>query len=205
MNAAAAKKSNTSGTGAGADPSQDSRAPVAPMSQHTAVQNQANSMDQQDAANGLFMLANATAGVQNNQFAVPPQPVAVNASQPQSQETSPTTGGRGGRNQNGSIASSGHGFSEMSGISDEEDSKPATRNRGKRPATGRNSAATNGRRKADDTSTKQPPAKKVRAQPQSLSGGDSDEELNIKEEQYHADGKKMTDEDKRKNFLERNR
>ena len=36
-------------------------------------------------------------------------------------------------------------------------------------------------------------------------GMDSEEETNIKEEQYHENGKKMTDEEKRKNFLERNR
>ena len=39
-----------------------------------------------------------------------------------------------------------------------------------------------------------------------IDGMDSEEEQpNIKEEQYHPDGKKMTDEEKRKNFLERNR
>lgn len=39
-----------------------------------------------------------------------------------------------------------------------------------------------------------------------MDGMDSEEEQsNIKEEQYHPDGKKMTDEEKRKNFLERNR
>ena len=207
MNAAASKKVDASGAGAGsgAGSNQDTRAPVAPMNQAAASQNQPNSLDQQDAANGLFMLANATAGVQNNQFAVPQQPAAVNASQPQSQEASPQVGRRGGRTQNGSIGSSGPGFSEMSGVSDDEDSKPATRNRGKRAAPGKSGGAANGRRKADDTPAKQPPAKKQRPAPQSLSGGDSDEEINMQEDQYHADGKKMTDEDKRKNFLERNR
>lgn len=205
MNAAASNKINASGASANAGPSQDSRAPVAPMSQTATTQNQPNSLDQQDAANGLFMLANATQGVQNNQFAVPQQPAAVNASQPQSQETSPQVGRRGGGTHNGSIGSSGQGFSEMSGVSEEEDNKPATRNRGKRAATGKNGGAANGRRKADDSSAKQPAAKKQRTAPQSLSGGDSDEEMNMKEDQYHADGKKMTDEDKRKNFLERNR
>ena len=203
MNAAASKKVDTSG--AGASSTQESRAPVAPMSQAPTSQNQPNSLDQQDAANGLFMLANATQGVQNNQFAVPQQPAAVNVSQSQSQGTSPQVGRRGGRNNNGSIGSSAQGFSEMSGISEEEDNKPATRNRGKRAAVGKNSSATNGRRKADETPVKQPPAKKQRTAPQSLSGGDSDEEINMKEDLYHADGKKMTDEDKRKNFLERNR
>ena len=202
MNAAAAKKLETSG--AGVTTAKEARAPVAPMSQSTTA-NGPNSLDQQDAANGLFMLANATQGVQNNQFAVPQQPAAVNTSQPQSQETSPTVGRRGGRIQNGSIGSSGHGFSGLSGESEEEDSKPATRNRGKRTNTGRSTGTANGRRKTEETPPKQPANKKARTQAQSLSGGDSDEEMDIKEEQYHADGKKMTDEDKRKNFLERNR
>jgi len=34
---------------------------------------------------------------------------------------------------------------------------------------------------------------------------DSDEDMNIKDEDTHKDGRKMTDEEKRKNFLERNR
>ena len=39
-----------------------------------------------------------------------------------------------------------------------------------------------------------------------MDGSDSEEEqANIKEEQFHNDGRKMTDEEKRKNFLERNR
>ena len=34
---------------------------------------------------------------------------------------------------------------------------------------------------------------------------DSEDESNIKEEEYDSKGRKMTDEEKRKNFLERNR
>ena len=34
---------------------------------------------------------------------------------------------------------------------------------------------------------------------------DSDDETNVKEEEYDSKGRKMTDEEKRKNFLERNR
>jgi ATF/CREB family transcription factor len=38
-----------------------------------------------------------------------------------------------------------------------------------------------------------------------MDDGDSDDENNIKEEEYDSKGRKMTDEEKRKNFLERNR
>ena len=34
---------------------------------------------------------------------------------------------------------------------------------------------------------------------------DSDDEQNVKEEEFDSKGRKMTDEEKRKNFLERNR
>jgi ATF/CREB family transcription factor len=38
-----------------------------------------------------------------------------------------------------------------------------------------------------------------------MMGGDSDDDMDIKDEDTHKDGRKMTDEEKRKNFLERNR
>lgn len=114
----------------------------------------------------------------------------------------------------GSISGSVQDHSEMSGDVSEgiDQSKPNTRAKSKRTSSGK---VTNTRRKADDTPSKPPPSKKTKSNnvsvndnmnmDMSMDGLDSDEEANIKEEQYHENGKKMTDEEKRKNFLERNR
>lgn len=182
----------------------EKRAPVAPMDPALQQQPQQPTFGQHDndAANGLFLLAQAGNGTQvNNQFAVPhPTTSSMND---RSHETSPNMS----KHNNGSI----RGQSEMSGdISDSGDQgRPATRTRGKR-ASGGKAAATNGKRKQDDTPVKPSSAKKQKinnaAMTMDMDGMDSEEEqVNIKEEEYHADGKKMTDEEKRKNFLERNR
>jgi len=203
MSAAAVQKGQGGANGANSR-LDDKRAPVAPMDPALQQQPQQPTFGQHDndAANGLFLLAQAGNGAQaNNQFAVP-NPVTSNINN-RSHETSPNMSKRN----NGSIG----GQSEMSGdISDSGDQgKPATRARGKR-ASGSKAAATNGKRKQDDTPVKQSSAKKQKnnnpTMNMDMDGMDSEEEqANIKEEQYHADGKKMTDEEKRKNFLERNR
>lgn len=167
-----------------------------------------------DAANGLFMLAQGRNGApvaNSNNYAVqPPQQAApkANARAPQQSSTSPQLNG------NMSIAaSSTRGISEAaSAMSDESEqqTRPATRGRGKRNSTA--NGGTNGRRKAADDAPK-PPAKKSRT-----NGGGSissvgdmdmmdqsdDENANMKDENGNPKPK-MTDEEKRKNFLERNR
>ena len=207
MNAAAARKGgqvNSANTQA-----EDQRAPVAPMDPSLQQQPQQPTFGQHDndAANGLFLLAQAGNGAQaSHQYAVPNSNNTL--ANNRSQEASPNMS-KGARNGNGSIG----GQSEMSGdVSDNGDqTKPATKHRGKRASGGSNAAPTNGRRKADDTPPKQPSSKKQKKSNNSnvmmdIDGMDSEEEQpNIKEEQYHPDGKKMTDEEKRKNFLERNR
>ncbi|MCJ1399374.1 hypothetical protein MMC11_002576 [Xylographa trunciseda] len=174
-----------------------------------------------DAANGLFLLAQAGNETQsNNQFAVPNQPAHIMPMGPHSQETSPIVAKRATRNMTGSLGGSISGSvrdqSEISGdVSDGMDqSKPNTRAKAKRTSSGK---VANGRRKAEDTPSKQPVAKKGKSNngtaiisatthmDMDMDGMDSEEEVNIKEEQYHENGKKMTDEEKRKNFLERNR
>jgi ATF/CREB family transcription factor len=168
-----------------------------------------------DAANGLFMLAQGRNGAQpanNNNFAVqPPQQTAPksNARAPRQPSTSPQMNG------NISIAaSSTRGISEAaSAMSDESEQqvRPTTRGRGKRNSTA-NGATTNGRRKAADDAPK-PPAKKSRTNGGGSisSAGDmdmmdhsDDENMNMKDENGNPKPK-MTDEEKRKNFLERNR
>ncbi|CAF9906908.1 hypothetical protein IMSHALPRED_005389 [Imshaugia aleurites] len=208
MTAAAVRKGNHM-NGANTQ-AEDQRAPVAPMDPSIQQQPQQPTFGQHDndAANGLFLLAQAGNGAQaTHQYAVPN--TNNNMAHNRSHETSPNMS-KAVRNGNGSIG----GQSEMSGdVSDSGDqNKPATRNKGKRASGGTNPASSNGRRKADDTSPKQPSAKKQKKNSNNstsmmdIDGMDSEEEQpNIKEEQFHPDGKKMTDEEKRKNFLERNR
>ena len=204
MNAAAASKGNTyrpNGTSA----QDDKRAPVAPMDPLLQQQVPQATFGQHDndAANGLFMLAQAGTGSQsNNQFAVPSAQNAP-SNQGRANETSPNMG-QGLRN--GSMGVSAQGGGDAS--DDGDNGKPTTRSRGKRTSTGKTAGASNGRRKADETPAKQPSAKKAKSNTAQMDMDemDSDEEQqDIKEEQYHADGKKMTDEEKRRNFLERNR
>jgi ATF/CREB family transcription factor len=161
--------------------------------------------DANDAANGLFMLASQSRnGPQNGaQYApAPQQPVhahpQTNMGMNHSANQSPTMANRN----NGSMSTaSGRDISEMSG--DESDqARPNTRGKGKK------GAATNGRRKGEES--KGPASKKAKAnngnsmslmepEPQ------SEEEPDLSKDEYNANGKKMTDEEKRKNFLERNR
>ncbi|KAL9030162.1 MAG: hypothetical protein Q9196_001691 [Gyalolechia fulgens] len=208
MNAAAARKDKKAPNGTTSQP-QDQRAPVATMEQ---------SHHDSEAASGLYLLAQATNNAQNtNQFAMPTAPANNIASgQVQPNETSPNMAKRAARNANGStggsISESARGQSEFSNEhSDSADQKPATRNRGKRTSTGKSGGAANGRRKAEEPGSK-PSAPKKQKQTNTLNmdmdGMDSDDEqnnMNPNQDQYHENGKKMTDEEKRKNFLERNR
>ncbi|KAI4192155.1 MAG: hypothetical protein LQ346_004445 [Caloplaca aetnensis] len=206
MNAAAARKDHNGPNGTTSQ-AQEQRAPVATMDQ---------SQHDSEAASGLYLLAQATNNAQNtNQFAMPTAPAnsLSNNQAQQSQNTSPNMAKRSGRNANGSIGGSvsesarGQSSNEHS---DSADQKPTTRNRGKRTSTGKSGGAANGRRKAEDAASK-PPASKKQKQNNNpiidMDGMDSDDEqqMNQQQDQYHADGKKMTDEEKRKNFLERNR
>ncbi|KAJ6440387.1 bZIP transcription factor [Purpureocillium lavendulum] len=152
-----------------------------------------------DAANGLFMLAQGAqgrSGAQNtSQFAATSAPAHTQpapAAAPQLPEGN---------------AGSARGASEGSMMSEEpEPAKPSARGKGKK----NNSAATNGRRKADDTPAKPPPSKKAKSSAAAYnvsvepSDDDEDDEDNMKLEE-NGTKTKMTDEEKRKNFLERNR
>ncbi|MCJ1308671.1 hypothetical protein MMC25_002325 [Agyrium rufum] len=225
MNAAAARKSENPYPSESTSQPQDQRAQVANMDQ--AVQSQAHhqhfGQHDSDAANGLYLLAQAGNENQtNNQFAIPNQPSHGMRMPPQSQETSPTVSKRSNHRNNGSIggslADSVHGASEMSGEISDGRSKSNVRGKAKRASSGKG-PATNRRKAPDDTPMKQPAAKKAKtvkniatSPDMSIDGPDTDDEQNIKEEVYdaskeelHESGRKMTDEEKRKNFLERNR
>ncbi|GFP56107.1 transcription factor atf1 [Trichoderma asperellum] len=151
-----------------------------------------------DAANGLFMLAQGRNGAQPTpQFTVTAAPTA---------HAHPAPAIQSNINTSPPMASvkvdSKRGASEISNGSDESDQKPQTRGKGKK-----NPPAANGRRKADEMPVKAPAAKKTKANSGAASSVDeehSDEDMDKFDE--NGPGKsKMTDEEKRKNFLERNR
>ncbi|KAK4236684.1 Mis12-Mtw1 protein family-domain-containing protein [Achaetomium macrosporum] len=150
-----------------------------------------------DAANGLFMLAQ---GRNSAQPPAAPQYPVVNP--PQQVNGAPSLTG-----------SSARAVSEASPVSDEtEQTRPNTRARGKRNS---GTATTASRRKADDTQAKAPVAKKSRTNSGAAAAtnghdnqhsDDSNEnDGGGKEEGTNNSKQKMTDAEKRKNFLERNR
>lgn len=173
------------------------------------VPNRFDQHDANDAANGLYLLAQAHNGPQpSNGYAIAPQ-ISVHAQSQnmqmsgQSSETSPHMANRNG----GSISTnSGRGASEMSGefSDDEQVNRPNTRGKGKRNST--QETPSNGRRKASDAPAKGPANKRAKTNGGGMSvEPQSEEELDMSKDEYNANGKKMTDEEKRKNFLERNR
>lgn len=169
-----------------------------------------------DAANGLFMLAQAGGQQQQqqqqqrngqNNFGMPPQ----QQQQPQNFGMSQEQGmnNRAGKN---SVASNVSGDTE-NGQDDysegEGESKPNARAaRGKKGSAGKGAA--NGKRKTEETPSK-PNNKRQRTstgqnnQMDMDMDNDDDDDDSKMELSHHPDGKKMTDEEKRKNFLERNR
>jgi ATF/CREB family transcription factor len=167
--------------------------------------------DANDAANGLFMLASQSrTNSQGGQYAMAQQQTVHAHPQPsnnmmgvQSTDTSPIIAAR---NHSGSLSTaSGRGVSEISEES-EQKNRPNTRGRGKKGAT----AQTNGRRKTEDTPSKGPASKKSKGNSGNANSmmepePPSEEEPDLSKDEYNANGKKMTDEEKRKNFLERNR
>ncbi len=202
MNAAARSKNNqfTSNPQDQQAQNMDQKNHNDPFAQHGA---------DNEAANGLFMLAKG--GQTNNQFAVPQQPVqAQNVQAKPMPQDAPKRGGRNNNGSLGSISGADMSGSVASPDSHEESSRPNTRGgRGKKTAKGQ--AATNGRRKADDT----PKGANKRAKGNSGAANvdpnlephedDDDDMSEEEEEQLNENGKKMTDEEKRRNFLERNR
>ena len=161
-----------------------------------------------EAANGLFMLAKG--GQANNQYAMANQQLQ----QPQQQVSAPqnVTQQENHRRNAASLGSlSGPDISGQQSDSHEEGSKPNTRGgRGKKTAKAQQAA--NSRRKTDDVSQK---SSNKRSKGNSGSANvdpslempedDDDDEDDEAEPTHDANGKKMTDEEKRKNFLERNR
>ncbi|KIW61572.1 hypothetical protein PV05_01676 [Exophiala xenobiotica] len=150
--------------------------------------NMDNQHDATDAANGLFMLAKG--GQANNQFAVP----------------NPAQTSMPARNGQDQKATSSNGDSSES----PEDTKPTTRGgRGKKTKA----ESTNNRRKSEagaKGSNKRAKGNSGSANVDpALDPHDEDDDSEDGEDDaaptHHPNGKKMTDEEKRRNFLERNR
>jgi len=162
--------------------------------------------DVSSAANDLLSFASQNGGARNNQpqFSMPPQQQAINAGHMPVQPV--TQGNHVRRDTKGSINSMASAdTNEFSESGQSEQAKTATRSRAKKGAANGKPAAGN-KRKADDM-PKGGRKKSTIAQQMNdeMMGEDSDDDMNIKDEDTHKDGRKMTDEEKRKNFLERNR
>lgn len=162
-----------------------------------------------DAANGLYLLAHQSnnrnsAPQAPNHYAIAPQMNVHAHPQPNGQMGGQSSNPSPHMRNNGSISTtSGRGVSEMS---DEDEQKgPATRGKGKKGSTTNNQ--TNGRRKLNETPAKGPANKKAKGNNghAMMSEPQSEEEPDMSKDEYNANGKKMTDDEKRKNFLERNR
>jgi ATF/CREB family transcription factor len=153
-----------------------------------------------DAANGLFMLAQSNGARQQNgyQNAQAPQ-VTTSTGNASISAAAPT------RNGKTSVGSSSTQVEDDLSDSDESEEapKPATRSRGRKGATPKSTP--NNRRKATDTPAKTPASKRARTIAQEKDSSPMDDDDDEEEPTHHKDGKKMTDEEKRKNFLERNR
>lgn len=162
-----------------------------------------------DAANGLFMLAQGRNGAQTtNQFAptsgAPTHAHPAPAGQVNANTTSQAP------EVNGRSVNPGRGGSENSNMSDESAEQPKPSARGAKGK--KNPPATNGRRKADDPApAKGPPSKKAKGNNSVVDGdmspspSDDDDDDEDKMKDDGGSKSKMTDEEKRKNFLERNR
>lgn len=223
LSAAAAKREQKAQTQASQPPPVTSQPPPQEITNGTAplkngIKPASGPFDphDNDAANGLFMLAQGRNGTQphaqphTQQYPVIPPPLShtqhhtTTAPPVQPMNTSPQMNGA-------SLAgSSARGVSEAASANSDESevARPNTRGKGKRNSGG----GGGNRRKAEDAPAKAPASKKAKTngtRAPSFSGSfddmdHSDDDDDMKD---HEGGpkSKMTDEEKRKNFLERNR
>ncbi|EFX03755.1 bzip transcription factor [Grosmannia clavigera kw1407] len=118
-----------------------------------------------------------------------------------SSHAAPTTMGNGS-------GGFGHGASESGSPGSEKSETPRFngRGRGKRNSTSDAGAAANGRRKAQEMATKNsPPSKRAKTNGSPSSMEDEDGYSDDEEDKDGQPKQKMTEDEKRKNFLERNR
>ena len=160
-----------------------SQAPSDSFAQHDA-----------DAANGLFLLAQSNGARSGNQFAVSPQ--SSNAVQLPTHNETASHQTRSDKNSLGGATINADDSSDSD--ESEEIVKPTTRSRGKRQTETK--STTNNRRKATDTPAKTPASKRQRN-----NVPDKDDVSSVDTSPNAKGTRNMTDEEKRKNFLERNR
>ncbi|KAK0251734.1 Transcription factor [Friedmanniomyces endolithicus] len=168
-----------------------------------------------DAANGLYMLAQAGGqrGAQQT-YGMQQQPPQAYQQQQQTQQGMQQEVSKHQRTNKNSIGSTMSGDTDggQGEFSDgSAETKPTARGgRGKKGSAGKTA---NGKRKQEDMSTKVN-SKKQRGSnglamppmPMTMDDMDDDEEQDMMDQDENGpDGRKMTDEEKRKNFLERNR
>jgi len=159
--------------------------------------------DANDAANGLFLLAQAgnNGGSLTAQYPPPQQSAQMNymPNAPLGQsEAAPMTGKRG----RSSLPGSAH--ADDGEMDSAEDNRSSARGKGKKRSASKSGS---GRRKTEPIPSKGGNKRQKGNNGLALSdmGMDDDEEQSMEEEEYGENGRKLTDEEKRKNFLERNR
>ncbi|KAK5117038.1 hypothetical protein LTR62_006759 [Meristemomyces frigidus] len=177
-----------------------------PGQQHDA-QDPFGSHQTNDAANGLYMLAQA-GGQRGAQQGFAGQPQQHQQQQNYQQGMQQESNGQHRANK-GSIGSTMSGSTENGNAEyseDGADAKPQSRpSRAKKGLAGK---AANGKRKQDETPSKGAIKKQRGMSGMAMPPDDMDDDDEMDESMMldeHPDGKKMTDEEKRKNFLERNR
>jgi ATF/CREB family transcription factor len=161
--------------------------------------------DVSSAANDLLSFASQNGGGRNNQpqFSMASQQQSMHAGHMPVQPVGQNNHVR--RDTKGSINSMASGEGDFSESGQSEQAKTAPGSRAKKGAANGKQAA-GSKRKNDDVPKGS--RKKSIAAPSmddDMMGQDSDDDMDIKDEETHKDGRKMTDEEKRKNFLERNR
>jgi len=156
-----------------------------------------------DAANGLFMLAQAGNQRGAQQGSSMQQQQAPQGYPPMQQETNTA------RQNTNSIGSTMSGGTE-NGQGDYSDGSVDTKPQKRGKKGGSAGKAGNGKRKAEETPTskmnnKKPRVSNGQAMPEDEDDMMDDEDMANDDDDTNPDGRKMTDEEKRKNFLERNR
>lgn len=166
--------------------------------------------DAADAANGLFLLAKGGQGGQPsggfaNRSSLPPH--GKTSDQPRDANA----GKRSARNSNlNASVSTAHEMAEDGSDTQGEQVKPTTKGKGKKNAAVKSTPLSTGRRKLEDTASVKSASKKSKgnngtAHDLRMELLDSDMDDERKPLSSDKDTRKMTDEEKRRNFLERNR
>ena len=204
MSAAARAKVENTNTQNGASNGQNMKqeTQTSPQQQQAAV---AQGAHENDAINSLYLLAqNGNRNAANNQFATTNQ-------QQQTQNTEPQTKQQSQQGQENQLSSrniaqqpaNGGDFDDSDGM---DETTPAGRPRGKKSGNTKGGPANGKRKKNDDSAQKGPAKKRSRESDASLGSFDMDEgSPELESPTHNSSGKKMTDDEKRKNFLERNR